>query len=168
MESNPYTAPSANLFTSSTDQASLGAINQLQRTKPWVRFLGVIMWIVVAFMMIGAVGMSLGTAVMTEAFNKTNPGMGDMVAKGLAAFYVIFGLLYIYPTLKIWKYGTCIGKLVKSGSNTDLESALEQQRKFWKFVGIAVILMIILYIVFAVIMGVVMFSAVASGNLPKS
>jgi len=43
-----------------------------------------------------------------------------------------------------------------TGSNSDLVEALNQQRSFWKFVGIMVLVMIALYIV--AIIGAVGFS----------
>jgi len=71
---------------------------------------------------------------------------------GIAILYALLSVLYIYPALKLWKYATQIGALLISGSMMDLESALSQQRSFWKFVGMMVIAMFALYFVAVIIM----------------
>jgi Family of unknown function (DUF5362) len=171
MESNPYSSPAANLFGStsatSAESVSAGVINQLKRTKPWVRFIGVMMWIAIGFMMLASVLMILGGSAMGAAMEKANPAMPAGFMAGIGALYVLIAFLYIYPTIKIWKYGTSIGKLTQSGSNADLENALDQQRAFWKFVGIMMIIMIVVYIVAFVVMIVAGFSMAAAGGLPK-
>ena len=171
MESNPYSSPAANLFGStsgtSVESVSAGVINQLKRTKPWVRFFGVMMWIGVAFMLLAAVAMILGGAAMGTAMQKTNPGMPAGFMAGMGALYILISVLYIYPAIKIWKYGSSIGKLVQSGSNIDLEEALNQQRGFWKFVGITMIVVIVVYLVAIVVMVGVAVTAAAAGGFPK-
>jgi len=171
MESNPYSAPAANLFGSTSDTSiesvSAGVIHQLKRTKPWVRFFGVMMWIAVALMLLAALAMILGGTAMGTMMQKTNPGMPTGFMAGMGALYIFIAALYIYPAIKIWKYGTSIGKLVQSGSNFDLEEALNQQRGFWKFVGIMLILVIVMYIIGIVVMVGFTVTAAASGGFPK-
>lgn len=172
MENNPYSSPAANLFGStsgtSTELVTPGVINKLQRTKPWIRFIGVLLWIMIVFMMIGAVGMTFATTMMAGEFDKTMPGMGGVFAGAMIGGYLLFGFLYIYPAVKIWSYGTWIGKLVKSGSHDDLEKALDQQRAFWKFIGIITLILIVAYIAVIVIAIAGGIAAAAAGGLPKS
>lgn len=172
MENNPYSSPAANLFGStsgtSTELVTPGVINKLQRTKPWIRFIGVLMWLMIAIMMFGAVAMTITSTMMAGEFDKSMPGMGAVFAGAMIGFYLLFGFLYIYPAVKIWSYGTWIGKLVKSGSHDDLEKALDQQRSFWKFVGIITLIMIVAYIVGIVVLIVGGIAAAASGGLPKA
>ncbi|HCN27674.1 MAG TPA: hypothetical protein DIT64_02595 [Verrucomicrobiales bacterium] len=162
MENNPYQTPSANLFGSSsttTAEAVPGeAIVMLQRTKPWLRFFGVLMWIAVAFMLFGAaamLAMGIGGAAMAAGSNSPIGAAEGGIMIGLAALYVVMAFFYIYPAIKIWKAGTAIKKLMASRQPEDLVAALDHQRAFWKFVGIMTIIMIILYIGIFVVMGVV-------------
>ncbi|HCN79367.1 MAG TPA: hypothetical protein DIT13_19570, partial [Verrucomicrobiales bacterium] len=80
------------------------------------------------------------------------PEAGIMI--GVAALYVVMAFFYIYPAIKIWKTGTAIKKLMASRQPEDLVAALDHQRAFWKFVGIMLIIMIVLYIGMIVAMGV--------------
>jgi hypothetical protein len=169
MENNPYTSPAANLFGStsgtSVEYVSTGVIHQLKRTKPWVRFFGVILWIAVSFMILAAVAMVVGGAAMGTMMQQTNPGMPAGLITGFGAVYILMAVLYIYPAIKIWKYGSSIGKLVQSGSHLDLEEALNQQRGFWKFVGVMMIIGIGMYLLGIVVM--FGFAATAVAGLPK-
>ena len=76
----------------------------------------------------------------------------------MALIYAVCSLIYIYPALKLWKYANGIERLIHTGSEQDLVDALDQQRSFWKFVGVMMIIMLGLYavvIVFAIIAGMV-------------
>lgn len=169
MESNPYSSPAANLFGStsgtSTESVSAGVISQLKRTKPWVRFMSILMWIFVVLMLLAAAAMLLGGQAMGAVMAQANPNMPAGFMTGIAVLYIFLAVLYMLPAIKIWKYGTSIGKLVRSGSNADLEEALNQQRGFWKFVGIMAIIMIVVYILFMVGVAVFTFSAMAKGGV---
>lgn len=166
MESNPYTSPSANLFGSASGTTTEGvpqeAITHLQRTKPWVRLIGVFLWIGVVLMLLS--GVAIGVASVLGLGAAAEGGAGAQQAMMMIAMGVVYGvmsLLYIYPAVKIWKYGTFIGKLVQSRSSEDLVAALDQQRAFWKFVGILFLISIVIY--FVVIVGVIAFGAMFAG-----
>ena len=161
MEPNPYAAPSANLFGSSSQTTSEAvpaeAIAQLQGTKPWVRFFSVLMWIGVFFMLLAGAGMGF-MATMAGDAAKAGGLQGPMIL-GMAVFYVIMGFFYIYPAVKMWQYASAIQGLMQSRSAEDLVKALCHQRAFWKFVGILAIAMILLYVVFIVVIGSMGFAA---------
>ena len=118
-------------------------------------------------MVAAAAAMLLGGAAMSSVMQKANPAMPAGFMSGIGFFYVLMAFLYIYPTLKIWKFGTAIGKLVQSGSSADLENALDQQRRFWKFIGIMMIIMLVVYLVFFVVVIGIAATAAAAGGLPK-
>jgi dolichol kinase len=74
----------------------------------------------------------------------------------LGLVYLPFGLMYVYPALKMWMYGSAIGRLVRSRAPTDLDAALGQQKSLWKFIGIVTVVLIAVYVV-------AIFAAVAVG-----
>ena len=59
-------------------------------------------------------------------------------------FLGITAVLIVYPTLKLSKYAANISRLVESHSFADLNDALAEQRRFWKFYGIIALIYIIL------------------------
>ncbi len=167
MESNPYNSPSANLFGSSsqttTEAVPSEAITQLQRTKPWVRFFGVMMWIGSMLMLLGGAAFLLLALIGLTSPAAT--GMPKEMMVGMAGGYIVVGFLYIYPTIKIWGYGTAIGRLVSSRSADDLVKALDMQRSFWKFVGIMMIILFSMYFLMFIAM-IALGATGALNNLP--
>lgn len=148
---NPYSTPAANLYGaasgSGADAVSPGTIAVLAGTKPWVRFMSVMLWLGVAFTLLGAVmmgGMAIlgmsNAAIAPPPFGAT--GMG-----ALAVLYVVMACVYVYPAVKLWSYATQIGRLGASRTVADLDAALTEQRRFWKFVGVAFITLMSLYAV---------------------
>lgn len=163
MEANPYAAPSANIHGAASgagsDAVSPGTIAALAGTKPWVRFMSVMLWIAVGFMLLAAVGMGALGAIggPAEAAFKQSGAFGGISLIGIAIAYGVMALFYIYPAVKLWAYATRIGSLSSTRSVADLDSALNQQRQFWKFIGILMIVMMCAYMV--LIIGFVGFGA---------
>ncbi|TDU63156.1 hypothetical protein EI77_04477 [Prosthecobacter fusiformis] len=169
MESNPYTSPSANLFGSTGSEMEIvpqDVITPLVRTKFWVRFISVMLWISVALMLLSGVVMGIGA--VTGMGNDMPTGSASMQAgmfMGMSVMYILLSLFYIFPAIKLWSYGTQIANLAASRSTLDLMKALNTQRSFWKFVGVLTLVSIILGIV--AVIGVVAFGAAAAmGSMP--
>ncbi|WP_395740824.1 DUF5362 family protein [Prosthecobacter sp.] len=161
---NPYSAPGANLYGSpggTSDAVATSTIAALAGTKPWVRFLSVLMWIGVVFMLLGA--LALGAMSMMglakQSSSAANP-LGGAQFMVLAVLYGVMSFVYIYPALKLWKYANRIGSLVSTRTVADLDSALNEQRSFWKFIGIMTILLLSLYLI--IIIGAVALGATAA------
>ncbi len=153
MESNPYTSPVANLYgaatSTSTDAVSPGTIAQLAGTKPWVQFISVMMWIGAGLMLLVAAGMVLlGTigGTLGSQIEKS----GAFAGAPLLIIGIVYGALafiYVYPAVKLWAFANRIGSLSSTRSVADLDAALTEQRRFWKFLGIMIIVMFCIYIV---------------------
>jgi len=163
---NPYSTPAANLYGSTSGGAgevvAASTIALLSATKPWVRFLSVLMWIGVAFMLLAALGM--GVVSMMGIAKQVKPGpLGGMEFLVLAVIYGVMSFIYIYPAIKLWKYANRIGSLGATRSVADLDSALNEQRSFWKFIGVMTIIMLSLYVV-----AIIGFVAVGAGAAMKS
>lgn len=150
MTIDPYSSPAAfdssSGFTSGTG-VSQGVVRQLAGTKPWVRFMSVLMFLGAGFMLLLAIIMLVAGGAMTATAKSGGAALPAGMMAGLAVLYAVLAGVYIYPALKLWKYASRIGALVTTGATMDLESALNEQRAFWKFIGIAMIAMFVLYIV---------------------
>ena len=152
---NPY-QPGAysGSYPTATGQVSAGVIRALNGTRPWVRLCSILGFIGAGFMIIAGLIMIAGGAI--GGMSRSAPaGLGWFQTIG-GIFYIVLSLMYLFPALKLWKYGTAILSLMSSQSAVDLERALEEQRGFWKFVGIMVVIsmsMMVLGIVVAMIAG---------------
>jgi hypothetical protein len=118
------------------------SVEMLRQTKPWVMVISVLMFLGAGFMLLASLLMMAGAAFSPS---------GSGVTAAVAVIYVPMAVLYIYPAVKLWKYGGAINRLVLNRDTSDLEGALEQQKSFWKFSGITALIFIILYIVIFVI-----------------
>ena len=166
MEPNPYSTPATNPYGASNlataDAVSAAAVQQLAATKPWVRFMSVLTFIGAGFMLVAAVAM-VGMGSM-GAFAKSGAGAAFTGAMGfgMAAVYAVLSIIYIFPGIKLWKFASAIARLMQSGRDEDLVAALNQQRSFWKFVGI---LMLAILAIYLIVIAVAIIGGVAAANM---
>jgi uncharacterized membrane protein YhaH (DUF805 family) len=155
MADNPYQAPSANLggiesFGARTGSVTQGIVEQLRRTKGWTRFIGVLFIIIGVIMLIGAIFGGGSMASMGRSLDGIS-GLAGIIM----AVYGLMGVLYLVAGARLSAFSSAVQRLMYSGQESDLEDALERQRKFWFFMGV---LMIVIMVV--VVIGVI--SAIAS------
>jgi hypothetical protein len=171
MNTDPYTTPAANPHVTplpaSTGTVSAAAVEQLAATKPWVRFMSVITFIGAGFMLVAAAGMVMismlgGLAGSRMPASQVNNPLSGAMGLGIAALYAVLSIVYIFPGVKLWKYAGSIAMLIQSGRDEDLVAALNQQRSFWKFVGILVLIMLVIY--FIAIIGVAVFAGITAAK----
>jgi len=129
-----YPYPAGNQASSIPgDSASPRTIEALAATKPWVRFVSVMGFL-------GAISMA-AYGVMAVFFGfipGQQPGLTGFAAMTatLGVFYLVLAVVYAIPSMKLWKFASSIARLKISQSSADLESAIHQQRGFWKTAGI--------------------------------
>jgi hypothetical protein len=158
---NPYATPSANPYGSNplSMEGSVAAetIAPLAGTKGWVQFMSVIMWLIAALCIFYAVAMIGMQGVISQVIAKQQPG--NPMAQGpfmavMGGFYLFLAFFYIYPAIKMWAYGSRIGVLKNTLRVQDLNAALHEQRRLWKFTGIMTIVFMVL-----MVLGILAFAA---------
>lgn len=155
---NPYAAPKAAQLQPGAAVGSVPypVLQELRGTRPWVRLISVLMWIASILNLLGlSFYLIMGLAGAGGLANAGQVGAGVGLAVGVLFVIGISAMLVIYPTLKLSKYASSIGRLSASQSFPDLTLALAEQRRFWKFCGILcaiylglIILMIVLVMLF--------------------
>lgn len=120
-------------------------IEHLRSTKPWVRFISVMLFISVGLIFVAALGLLLIGAGM--------PGMaGGGLNVGIAIMYIMLGILYVFPAYFLHRYASAIRDIEQGGGDVAMEAALGSQKSFWKFVGILTLVVIGLYAIMLVVM----------------
>lgn len=112
-------------------------IEHLRATKPWVRFMSVILFISVAFIFLGAVIILLVPTSMG----------GSGLSALIAIVYVALGALYLFPAYFLHQYASSIRSLEQGGGDVAMEEALRNQKSFWRFVGILTLVVICIYLI---------------------
>lgn len=140
MTNDPYQPPSAPVsasYAGADGQISPLALQHLLRTQPWVRLVSVI-GLIMTILMIGLMLYALSVASSYARNSEYN---------SIAVVLIIILVLTIYPLVRLSKYASAIARLRFSQSMADLEDALDQQRAFWKFVGIMTLIMTVLWLI---------------------
>lgn len=129
-------------FGSSAPDSSFDETNRhLAATKPWVRLVSVLG---ILFSVLALSQLVLGPIVLPV----------QMVIVPVTS--IIF---YFIPSILLWKYGSRIGEYVHGQNALTFSEALSAQRSFWKYVGILVLALLVLYaaiVLFGVMVLVVM------------
>ena len=115
-------------------------LGALKSTRPWVMFLAILGFVFLAFMVLGSLLLIVVGNAMTHQAN-----MPAFFGPGIGFFELLMALLYFFPCLYLLRYGIVIGNIAGSGQEA-MEEALKQQKSFWKFMGILMIVLLSLYV----------------------
>ena len=130
---------------------SLAIVEALTGTRPWVRLVSILGFVMTAFLALVALVMPFFSTLTDGA-----PGLGF----GILAFllYGFIALVYGFLSLYLFRYSQSIGNFERSRSVSDLGAALGHQKSFWRLVGIVAsiyLVLIVLGIGVAVIVGLI-------------
>jgi hypothetical protein len=115
-------------------------IHQLDRTRPWVRFIGVLIIIGCVLLVLMAV-----LVMVMGSFFGTDQELGPAFGILIGGLYLLMAVLYFFPALYLLRYGAAI-KQIRGGTNIRaLEEALGHQASFWRYIGILAAVIMALY-----------------------
>ena len=125
--------------------------NNLIQTAKWAKFLGI-----VGFVMSGLIvlfGLSImGGFLLGNEFGNIYGGMGS----AMGFFYILFSLIYIFPSYYVFRFGTQISSGLRSGNQAQCSEAYSNLKKLFVFMGVMTVIVLSLYalaILFAVMGG---------------
>lgn len=128
----------------------------LAGTRPWVKLCSVMGFIGAGFIILAGIVMLITGAVI----GSKNSAVGAVPAF-MGVFYIVVSIFALFPAIKLWKYGSSIVRLMSSRSTADLDQAMIEQKGYWQFVGI---LLLIGLCLFAVSVVLAMFGAASAGS----
>jgi hypothetical protein len=124
---------------------SENALGYLRSTSPWVKFLAVVGFVVTAFIVL--IGLFMFAVGGLAPPNSKFPASLFPV---LGVIYLVLGLFfYLIPSILLMRYGSAITRIPNSGQEA-IDAALRNQKTFWKYVGIFMIIMIVAYVIFLI------------------
>lgn len=154
-----------NLSYSPGGAVGSAVVEQLARTKGWTRFFSILMWIGAVFLLLGGavmVFMGLAAGATSGQIEEQLAAVGGGL--GIGVVYLVMAFFYIYPALKLGGYSSRIADLMNAPNEANLIAALNEQRAFWKYVGILMIVMFVFYAIAIVVMIVGVAAAAAAGT----
>ena len=120
----------------------------------WMKFFAVLMTIALVFMALGCIGIvSFGSHIPMEVF-------GGLSLKWFGFLYLIMIILYVFPTLYLYRSSAAAQLAVEANDNEQVVEFLKNNKSFWKFCGILTIVMLCTYVV--AIIGIII-AAIAMG-----
>jgi hypothetical protein len=140
--------------------ASLTPLAQqyLDQTRPWVRFMSVMIFASAGLMaLVGLVMLLaalLGGVPATGDEGPTARAFAAGVAAGQAFAFVLLAFVYVAPGLYLARYAGAITRLKANATAGGLEDALKHQKSFWRFVGILSVIGLVVT-AFAVVLAIV-------------
>ncbi len=144
MSEQHYATPEANLTEGVGDLAEI--IAPLSATRSWVKLCSVLGFISTGFIALAAIGMLLSGSLMSGVDGGESAGMAVASFGLLGALYLLMAVLYFVPSLFLFKYSTAISNAEQTHSAADVAHALTMQKSFWKFVGIAALILVVIMI----------------------
>ena len=138
----------------------------LKGASPWLRFVGILGFVSAGITALSGVVLFAILPLMEELWGEI-PGFessfsgfwGAAFSGSIAFFCVAGGVLLLFPSLFLYRFGEKIRSYLRTGTDLDLELAFKSNRSLWKFAGILCIIelaFIPLLIIGGIIIAVVM------------
>lgn len=134
---------------------SANAISFLTETRKWSSFLSILGFIGIGLMVIFGLFASTIFGLMANELGAQPAGFSGM----FGIIYIFVALLYFFPVLYLYKFGSKLKVALNNRDNIALESAFENLKSHYKFIGIFTIITIGFYILAAIFGAIAGFSA---------
>lgn len=121
----------------------------LNATRPWVKFLAIVGIVGIALAVL--FGLAMITGMFAGFVMPGTPKISGLFGTVFGIFYFVMALIYVMPILYLFRYAKAITGIQGAAAMAAFEDALKQQKSFWKYLGVLVIVLIVIYILFFVI-----------------
>ncbi|MDX6745865.1 hypothetical protein SHK09_03595 [Polaribacter sp. PL03] len=118
----------------------------LKETAKWCKFLSIMGFIFTGLMLVGSffIGALYENLPQTQAMPFNVGGM-------MTGFYLVCGLIYIFPIYYLYQFSVKMKKALISKDNDVLAKAFEMLKSHYKFIGVFTIIILSIYILAAVV-----------------
>ena len=142
---NDFPSPDGGLMITET------AKDYLAETAKWGKFLAIIGFVGIGFMVVVALGIILFGGTMLAGMPGGDPyaAVGGMALLG--GIYLVGAALYFFPTLYLYRFSARTKRALQTNDTTTLTEALENLKSLYKFFGIITAIFVGIYALFFVI-----------------
>jgi len=110
----------------------------LYEASPWLRFTGVVFYIIFGFFVLGGIAaiiIPFALSGFTYIFDESPLWLYGVL-------YMLGGFVYFFPARFLYNFGAKIRSYRFTNSSKDLEQAFKNNKSLWKFYGILCIIFI--------------------------
>lgn len=122
----------------------------LKEIAKWTKFLSILGFIGIAFMVVASFFMGTAMASMPNMDLPTTHVLKWMVP----AIYIIIAIVYVFPIYYLYKFSVNTRSALDRGDTDSLTEAFRYLKSHYKFIGVMVIIMMCIYAV-AIVGGII-------------
>jgi len=129
----------------------------LDSASSWGKFLAILGFIGVGFMVFAGVIMMIGFSAVAMFMDSGSETFSDFGASGsimfifMGLFYIALAAVYYFPVNYLYRFSKHIALAVNNSDMDDVTFAFKSLKDLFKFMGVAVIVMFGLYMFFIII-----------------
>jgi len=127
-------------------QITQEAVSFLATTAKWTKFLAILGFIMTGFLIIAGIVV----AVFFSMFRTQVENLGAMTylsSPSIGLIYFVIAIIYILPVIYLNNFSNGMTRAVRSGSTERLTYALQNLKRFFKFIGLLTIILLTLYVI---------------------
>jgi len=130
-------------------QVSAQSKQYLTETGKWAKFISIVGFIGIGFMIIGGIGIILGGSMLPSQTASPFP------ISYLGGIYLMAGILYFFPVLYLYRFSDSTSKAMRIQNQNDFDQAMLNLKLHYRFLGILLIIVMSIYALFFV--GMILF-----------
>ncbi len=124
-------------------------LKDLDTARKWSMFLAILGFIGIGIMVI--IGLFAG--VFLSIFKGGNAGLGITESLLVFIFIIVFGAIYFFPVLYLFRFSKHTSNAVKTLDKQELHKAFRNLRRYFVYIGIIIIVVLAIYVIAFVVAG---------------
>lgn len=134
------------------------AVSLMATTAKWTKFLALLGFIMTGFLILAGIVVAAFSGAYLSHLEKT--GLLTYLSSGsIGIIYIVIAVIFVLPVISLNNFSNGTTRALRTGSAERLTFALRNLKRFFKFLGILVIVILVIYfliIVFAIGAGLLM------------
>jgi len=131
----------------SSPQLTPESINHLLVAAKWGKFLAILGFIVIIFMVLAGLLISLAFSIMGDKMASLGGNYSLLSSGIMSAIYIILGVIMAVPVYFLNSFSNQVSKSVRNNDTRAMTLALKRLKNLFVFTGVYTILMIAIYII---------------------
>lgn len=120
------------------------SVEYLRETRKWAKFLAIMGFLFIGLMVLAGIGMSatlnqLDTAGIDTAMPFPMGWLGFV--------YILMAAIYFFPVLYLYRFSDRMKAALDANDTLELNNAFRHLKSHYRFIGIATIIVIVMYII---------------------